>query len=98
MQACPPVFAGPSGVRGVGRDRRQFRYPDGERTVRIDRRDDPPRDQPSGASAGAETTTWDDGLCRSVFPGGFALDRPEGPPKILIADDNVQNVELLEAY
>jgi two-component system, OmpR family, alkaline phosphatase synthesis response regulator PhoP len=25
------------------------------------------------------------------------LDRPKGPPKILIADDNVQNVELLEA-
>jgi two-component system, OmpR family, alkaline phosphatase synthesis response regulator PhoP len=27
-----------------------------------------------------------------------ALDLPKGPPKILIADDNVQNVELLEAY
>jgi len=26
------------------------------------------------------------------------MDRPEGPPKILIADDNLQNVELLEAY
>ncbi len=26
------------------------------------------------------------------------MDLPEGPPKILIADDNVQNVELLEAY
>jgi DNA-binding response OmpR family regulator len=26
------------------------------------------------------------------------LDLPKGPPKILIADDNVQNVELLEAY
>jgi two-component system alkaline phosphatase synthesis response regulator PhoP len=26
------------------------------------------------------------------------LDSPKGPPKILIADDNVQNVELLEAY
>jgi DNA-binding response OmpR family regulator len=43
-------------------------------------------------------TTWDDGLCRSVLPGGIALDHPDGPPKILIADDNVQNVELLEAY
>jgi two-component system alkaline phosphatase synthesis response regulator PhoP len=27
-----------------------------------------------------------------------ALDDPKGPPKILIADDNPQNVELLEAY
>ncbi len=26
------------------------------------------------------------------------LDSPKGPPKILIADDNPQNVELLEAY
>jgi DNA-binding response OmpR family regulator len=26
------------------------------------------------------------------------LELPEGPPKILIADDNLQNVELLEAY
>jgi len=26
------------------------------------------------------------------------LDLTEGPPKILIADDNIQNVELLEAY
>ena len=26
------------------------------------------------------------------------MDLPKGPPKILIADDNVQNVELLEAY
>jgi DNA-binding response OmpR family regulator len=26
------------------------------------------------------------------------LDLPKGPPKILIADDNIQNVELLEAY
>src|SRR5215210_1127293 len=26
------------------------------------------------------------------------MDRPEGPPIILIADDNLQNVELLEAY
>jgi two-component system alkaline phosphatase synthesis response regulator PhoP len=26
------------------------------------------------------------------------MDRPAGPPKILIADDNLQNVELLEAY
>jgi len=26
------------------------------------------------------------------------LDLPKGPPKILIADDNFQNVELLEAY
>ena len=26
------------------------------------------------------------------------MDLSEGPPKILIADDNVQNVELLEAY
>lgn len=26
------------------------------------------------------------------------MDQPKGPPKILIADDNVQNVELLEAY
>jgi two-component system, OmpR family, alkaline phosphatase synthesis response regulator PhoP len=26
------------------------------------------------------------------------MDRPKGLPKILIADDNVQNVELLEAY
>lgn len=26
------------------------------------------------------------------------MDRPERPPKILIADDNLQNVELLEAY
>jgi two-component system, OmpR family, alkaline phosphatase synthesis response regulator PhoP len=26
------------------------------------------------------------------------LDLPKGPPKILIADDNLQNVELLEAY
>ncbi len=26
------------------------------------------------------------------------MDLTEGPPKILIADDNIQNVELLEAY
>ena len=26
------------------------------------------------------------------------MDLPKGPPKILIADDNAQNVELLEAY
>jgi two-component system alkaline phosphatase synthesis response regulator PhoP len=26
------------------------------------------------------------------------LELPESPPKILIADDNIQNVELLEAY
>jgi DNA-binding response OmpR family regulator len=26
------------------------------------------------------------------------LDLPKGPPKIVIADDNIQNVELLEAY
>ena len=26
------------------------------------------------------------------------MELPEGPPKILIADDNLQNVELLEAY
>jgi DNA-binding response OmpR family regulator len=26
------------------------------------------------------------------------LDQPKGPPKILIADDNLQNVELLEVY
>jgi two-component system, OmpR family, alkaline phosphatase synthesis response regulator PhoP len=26
------------------------------------------------------------------------LDLPKGPPKILIADDNLQNIELLEAY
>lgn len=26
------------------------------------------------------------------------MDEPKGPPKILIADDNPQNVELLEAY
>lgn len=26
------------------------------------------------------------------------MDDPKGPPKILIADDNPQNVELLEAY
>jgi two-component system, OmpR family, alkaline phosphatase synthesis response regulator PhoP len=26
------------------------------------------------------------------------LDLPKGPPKIVIADDNVQNVELLEAH
>lgn len=26
------------------------------------------------------------------------MDLPKGPPKILIADDNLQNVELLEAY
>src|SRR3954447_12445159 len=26
------------------------------------------------------------------------MDRPEGLPKILLADDNVQNVELLDAY
>ena len=26
------------------------------------------------------------------------MDLPKGPPRILIADDNVQNVELLEAY
>ena len=34
----------------------------------------------------------------TIFPGGVALDLPKGPPKILIADDNLQNVELLEAY
>ena len=26
------------------------------------------------------------------------MDLPHGPPKILLADDNLQNVELLEAY
>ena len=26
------------------------------------------------------------------------MDLPKGPPKIVIADDNIQNVELLEAY
>ncbi|MBV8228619.1 MAG: response regulator [Planctomycetaceae bacterium] len=26
------------------------------------------------------------------------MDLPKGPPKIVIADDNLQNVELLEAY
>ena len=26
------------------------------------------------------------------------MELPKGPPKILIADDNLQNVELLEAY
>ena len=26
------------------------------------------------------------------------MDQPKGPPKIVIADDNLQNVELLEAY
>src|SRR5213076_662020 len=40
-----------------------------------------------------------------VRPSGAAavvrragMDQPKGPPKILIADDNQQNVELLEAY
>ena len=26
------------------------------------------------------------------------MELPKGPPKIVIADDNIQNVELLEAY
>lgn len=30
--------------------------------------------------------------------GGIVLELSPNPPKILIADDNVQNVELLEAY
>ena len=30
--------------------------------------------------------------------GDTPLDLPNGPPKIVIADDNLQNVELLEAY
>jgi two-component system, OmpR family, alkaline phosphatase synthesis response regulator PhoP len=30
--------------------------------------------------------------------GELELDQPAAPPKILIADDNLQNVELLEAY
>ena len=30
--------------------------------------------------------------------GGLELDPSAAPPKILIADDNLQNVELLEAY
>ena len=40
----------------------------------------------------------DFGRGRSDISGGPALDLPKGPPKILIADDNMQNVELLEAY
>lgn len=35
---------------------------------------------------------------RAPFDRSDALDTPKGPPKILIADDNPQNVELLEAY
>jgi two-component system, OmpR family, alkaline phosphatase synthesis response regulator PhoP len=35
-------------------------------------------------------------LCHE--PGDLALDGPKGPPKIVIADDIPQNVELLEAY
>jgi len=30
--------------------------------------------------------------------GGSVLETSKGPPKIVIADDNLQNVELLEAY
>jgi two-component system, OmpR family, alkaline phosphatase synthesis response regulator PhoP len=36
-----------------------------------------------------------------LIAGGWRkndLDKSEGPPRILIADDNLQNVELLEAY
>ena len=35
---------------------------------------------------------------RSVPRGGMALNESKATPKILIADDNIQNVELLEAY
>jgi two-component system, OmpR family, alkaline phosphatase synthesis response regulator PhoP len=35
---------------------------------------------------------------RSVPQGGKALNDAKATPKILIADDNLQNVELLEAY
>jgi len=38
------------------------------------------------------------GVADDREPGDVALDLPKGSPKILIADDNVQNVELLEAY
>jgi two-component system, OmpR family, alkaline phosphatase synthesis response regulator PhoP len=34
----------------------------------------------------------------SLFAGGRTLETSKGPPKIVIADDYVQNVELLEAY
>src|SRR4051812_40831353 len=44
------------------------------------------------------TPYGDFGRSRSVAPGDPALDHPKGPPKIVIADDNLQNVELLEAY
>jgi DNA-binding response OmpR family regulator len=35
---------------------------------------------------------------RSVLRGGLALNESRAIPRILIADDNAQNVELLEAY
>ena len=38
--------------------------------------------------------TWS----QSVPRGGLVLNESTGIPKILIADDNTQNVELLEAY
>ena len=47
---------------------------------------------------GPSGNDWPDLVERSAQPGEVALDLPKGPPRILIADDNVQNVELLEAY
>src|SRR3569832_251730 len=44
------------------------------------------------------TPYGDFGRSRSDAPGDTALDLSKGTPKILIADDNLQNVELLEAY
>src|SRR4051812_246964 len=46
----------------------------------------------------SERTPGNHGRGRSISPGDPALDLPKGPPKIVIADDNIQNVELLEAY
>jgi two-component system alkaline phosphatase synthesis response regulator PhoP len=48
----------------------------------------------------ARPIPWDRGFSERPEPidRSEALDAPKGPPKILIADDNPQNVELLEAY
>ena len=82
----------------IGRIRRR-RIPIPAAAVgRLESADDAAATSDSVPSAVPATTPEDDGRSRSVLPGDPALDLPKGPPKILIADDNLQNVELLEAY
>ncbi len=57
---------------------------------------------PCGLSVGPDWVDplagGDQGRARECLRGEWELDEPSPPPRIVIADDNHQNVELLEAY